>query len=114
MINKLFEGHTLNYLECINVDYKSSRKESFMDVQVGSTSSTSSSTHSSTISTAAAQQWAEGAAGSVAAAASLPLSPLPCLPLSPLPGIRPAAVVPLPAALCSWVWRTSARCNLWY
>lgn len=35
MINKLFEGHTLNYLECINVDYKSSRKESFMDVQVG-------------------------------------------------------------------------------
>ena len=45
----------------INVDYKSSRKESFMDVQVGSTSSTSSSTHSSTISTAAAQQWAEGA-----------------------------------------------------
>lgn len=33
MINKLFEGHTLNYLECINVDYKSSRKESFMDVQ---------------------------------------------------------------------------------
>ncbi|KAL4423841.1 hypothetical protein ABPG75_001142 [Micractinium tetrahymenae] len=34
MINKLFEGHTLNYLECINVDYKSSRKESFMDVQL--------------------------------------------------------------------------------
>lgn len=34
MINKLFEGHTLNYLECINVEYKSSRKESFMDVQV--------------------------------------------------------------------------------
>lgn len=35
MINRLFEGHTLNYLECINVEYKSSRKESFMDVQVG-------------------------------------------------------------------------------
>lgn len=34
MVNKLFEGHTLNYLECINVDYKSSRKESFMDLQV--------------------------------------------------------------------------------
>lgn len=34
MINKLFEGHTLNYLECINVDYKSTRQESFMDVQL--------------------------------------------------------------------------------
>jgi hypothetical protein len=44
MINKLFEGHTLNYLECINVDYKSSRKESFMDVQVRSTCSSTSST----------------------------------------------------------------------
>ena len=34
MINKLFEGHTLNYLNCINVDYKSQRKESYMDIQV--------------------------------------------------------------------------------
>lgn len=35
MINELFEGHTLNFIECIHVDYKSSRKESFMDLQVG-------------------------------------------------------------------------------
>lgn len=34
VINRLFEGHTLNYLECINVDFKSSRKESYMDLQV--------------------------------------------------------------------------------
>lgn len=34
-INKLFEGHTLNYIDCINVDYKSTRRESFMDLQVG-------------------------------------------------------------------------------
>lgn len=34
MVAKLFEGHMLNYLECINVDYKSSRRESFMDIQV--------------------------------------------------------------------------------
>lgn len=34
-ISKLFEGHTLNYIDCINVDYKSSRRESFMDLQVG-------------------------------------------------------------------------------
>lgn len=34
-ISKLFEGHTLNYIDCINVDYKSTRRESFMDLQVG-------------------------------------------------------------------------------
>lgn len=28
-IEKLFEGHHINYIECINVDYKSNRKESF-------------------------------------------------------------------------------------
>ncbi|KFM24284.1 Ubiquitin carboxyl-terminal hydrolase 12, partial [Auxenochlorella protothecoides] len=33
-ISKLFEGHTLNYIDCINVDYKSSRRESFMDLQL--------------------------------------------------------------------------------
>lgn len=42
MINKLFEGHTLNYLECINVDYQSSRKESFMDVQASTSTLTGS------------------------------------------------------------------------
>ncbi|KAG8055246.1 hypothetical protein GUJ93_ZPchr0001g30571, partial [Zizania palustris] len=31
-IEKLFEGHHMNYIECINVDYKSSRKESFYDL----------------------------------------------------------------------------------
>lgn len=34
VINELFEGHTSNYLECVNVDYKSSRRESFMDLQL--------------------------------------------------------------------------------
>mmetsp|Transcript_35695 Transcript_35695/g.79387 ORF Transcript_35695/g.79387 Transcript_35695/m.79387 type:complete len:1131 (+) Transcript_35695:131-3523(+) len=34
VINELFEGHTTNYIECINVDYKSSRDESFMDLQL--------------------------------------------------------------------------------
>ena len=34
MINELFEGHTHMIIECLNVDYKSSRKESFMDLQV--------------------------------------------------------------------------------
>ncbi|KAI7840976.1 hypothetical protein COHA_005205 [Chlorella ohadii] len=34
MVNKLFEGHTINYIECINVDYKSTRREPFMDVQL--------------------------------------------------------------------------------
>ena len=34
MINELFEGHTCNFIECVNVDYKSTRKESFMDLQL--------------------------------------------------------------------------------
>uniref|UniRef100_A0A0E0F6V7 ubiquitinyl hydrolase 1 n=1 Tax=Oryza meridionalis TaxID=40149 RepID=A0A0E0F6V7_9ORYZ len=33
-IEKLFEGHHINYIECINVDYKSNRKESFYDLQL--------------------------------------------------------------------------------
>ncbi|KAL0719716.1 hypothetical protein Bca4012_069040 [Brassica carinata] len=33
-IQKLFEGHHMNYIECINVDYKSTRKESFYDLQL--------------------------------------------------------------------------------
>ncbi|KAK4757395.1 hypothetical protein SAY87_018696 [Trapa incisa] len=33
-IQQLFEGHIMNYIECINVDYKSSRKESFYDLQL--------------------------------------------------------------------------------
>ncbi|KXZ54806.1 hypothetical protein GPECTOR_4g877 [Gonium pectorale] len=33
-INFLFEGLTYNFIECINVSYKSSRKESFMDLQL--------------------------------------------------------------------------------
>lgn len=33
-INKLFEGHFSNYIECINVNYKSTRTESFQDVQL--------------------------------------------------------------------------------
>ncbi|KAG2434916.1 hypothetical protein HYH02_012114 [Chlamydomonas schloesseri] len=33
-INELFEGFTHNFIECINVDYKSTRKESFMDLQL--------------------------------------------------------------------------------
>lgn len=28
-IQQLFEGHHMNYIECVNVDYKSTRKESF-------------------------------------------------------------------------------------
>ncbi|KAG8078101.1 hypothetical protein GUJ93_ZPchr0007g5357 [Zizania palustris] len=31
-IENLFEGHHMNYIECINVEYKSSRKESFYDL----------------------------------------------------------------------------------
>lgn len=34
VINELFEGHTLNFIECVNVEYKSSRRESFMDLQL--------------------------------------------------------------------------------
>ncbi|KAG9134676.1 hypothetical protein Leryth_001003 [Lithospermum erythrorhizon] len=33
-IQKLFEGHNMNYIECINVDYKSTRRESFYDLQL--------------------------------------------------------------------------------
>ncbi|XP_024983810.1 ubiquitin carboxyl-terminal hydrolase 12-like isoform X1 [Cynara cardunculus var. scolymus] len=33
-IQKLFEGHHMNYIECINVDFKSTRKESFYDLQL--------------------------------------------------------------------------------
>ncbi|KAJ9553775.1 hypothetical protein OSB04_017820 [Centaurea solstitialis] len=33
-IQQLFEGHDMNYIECINVDYKSTRKESFYDLQL--------------------------------------------------------------------------------
>ncbi|XP_042049770.1 ubiquitin C-terminal hydrolase 12-like isoform X4 [Salvia splendens] len=33
-IQQLFEGHHMNYLECINVEYKSTRKESFYDLQL--------------------------------------------------------------------------------
>ncbi|RLN29584.1 ubiquitin carboxyl-terminal hydrolase 12-like isoform X1 [Panicum miliaceum] len=33
-IEQLFEGHHINYIDCINVDYKSSRKESFYDLQL--------------------------------------------------------------------------------
>ncbi|XP_021721291.1 ubiquitin carboxyl-terminal hydrolase 13-like isoform X1 [Chenopodium quinoa] len=33
-IQKLFEGHHMNYIECVNVDYKSTRKESFYDLQL--------------------------------------------------------------------------------
>lgn len=33
-INKLFEGHTYNFIECVNIEYKSTRKESFMDIQL--------------------------------------------------------------------------------
>lgn len=28
-IQQLFEGHHMSYVECVNVDYKSTRKESF-------------------------------------------------------------------------------------
>lgn len=34
MIQQLFEGHTWNYIECVNVEYKSTRTESFMDLQL--------------------------------------------------------------------------------
>ncbi|KAF8398034.1 hypothetical protein HHK36_016960 [Tetracentron sinense] len=33
-IHQLFEGHHMNYIECINVDCKSTRKESFYDLQL--------------------------------------------------------------------------------
>lgn len=31
-IQQLFEGHHMNYIECINVEYKSTRKESFYGI----------------------------------------------------------------------------------
>jgi ubiquitin carboxyl-terminal hydrolase 7 len=33
-IARLFEGHMHMFIECINVDYKSTRRESFMDLQL--------------------------------------------------------------------------------
>ncbi|CAI9095954.1 OLC1v1032001C1 [Oldenlandia corymbosa var. corymbosa] len=33
-IQKLFCGHLMNYIECINVEFKSTRKESFYDLQL--------------------------------------------------------------------------------
>ncbi|XP_020087505.1 ubiquitin carboxyl-terminal hydrolase 12-like isoform X1 [Ananas comosus] len=33
-IQRLFEGHIMNYIQCINVDFKSTRKESFYDLQL--------------------------------------------------------------------------------
>ena len=33
-IQKLFEGHTVNYIECVNVDFKSERKEAYLDLQL--------------------------------------------------------------------------------
>ncbi|CAO2820246.1 unnamed protein product [Amaranthus hypochondriacus] len=33
-IQQLFEGHHMNYIECVNVNYKSTRKESFYDLQL--------------------------------------------------------------------------------
>lgn len=34
VITELFEGHTNNFIQCMHVDYKSARKESFMDLQL--------------------------------------------------------------------------------
>ncbi len=33
-INKLFQGYFQNYIECINIDFKSVRKEEFLDLQL--------------------------------------------------------------------------------
>ena len=33
-IGRLFEGHMHMFIECINVDYKSTRRESYMDLQL--------------------------------------------------------------------------------
>ncbi|CAH9125061.1 unnamed protein product [Cuscuta epithymum] len=33
-IQRLFEGHLMNYIECIDVNFKSTRKESFYDLQL--------------------------------------------------------------------------------
>lgn len=35
-IQQLFEGHHMNYIECVNVDYKSTRKESFYGIFLNS------------------------------------------------------------------------------
>lgn len=32
VINKLFEGHILKFIECLNVDYKSTKKDEYMDI----------------------------------------------------------------------------------
>lgn len=32
VINKLFEGHIQKIIECVNVDYKSSKRDSYMDI----------------------------------------------------------------------------------
>lgn len=34
-IQKLFEGHHMNYIECINVNFKSTRKESYYGIITG-------------------------------------------------------------------------------
>lgn len=31
-IQQLFEGHIVNYIDCINVDYKSMKKDSFYGI----------------------------------------------------------------------------------
>ncbi len=33
-IAKLFEGHTVNYINCVDVEYKSERKEAYLDLQL--------------------------------------------------------------------------------
>lgn len=33
-INYLFEGHTESYVECKNIDVRSTKRESFMDIQL--------------------------------------------------------------------------------
>ncbi len=32
VINKLFEGQILKFIECLNVDYKSTKKDEYMDI----------------------------------------------------------------------------------
>jgi ubiquitin carboxyl-terminal hydrolase 7 len=33
-IQKLFEGHTVNFINCVDVEYKSTRKEAYLDLQL--------------------------------------------------------------------------------
>jgi ubiquitin carboxyl-terminal hydrolase 7 len=33
-VNRLFEGHTHNFVECIGIDFRSSRREAFQDLQL--------------------------------------------------------------------------------